>query len=195
MVLKLSRLWKVSFQEAMGSIRTSSAMTLANNTPDIAFSMTNSVPVNPHSLISHDHSVSLPYACHDLALRLQPWFNRPHVLPVISSIWETILPFLRLYIESIWDKPIPMLSEDEFLKYRQYVLFYLGKIFDGIRHLQSMDPDAMELKNGQSILMSMAVSTVSQFFSRKIVSEQCAKLIIHSFFCSCRNIQRHAGVS
>ncbi|TPX31473.1 hypothetical protein SmJEL517_g05189 [Synchytrium microbalum] len=98
---ELVRDWGKSLRRFTDTIIVHTSATPMNATPNV--SMTGGTLPETRPAIS-DYAVSLPFACHEIYLRLVPLLRDPTAMPRALRILYGVLPFLRIQIDVILSK-------------------------------------------------------------------------------------------
>lgn len=169
--------WQVLFKKSLlSSSSNSNASTLVNNTPDVSFSHQH----HSHIMMTNNHqhngqSPSLPFVCHDLFNQLGRFLRVPKFAHPTLRIFENILPFIQLYLESIALMGIEDMRHDFMCRYLDYTQSYLSAIAEHISSLKieiSTITDLELVKEKQTLIRALGefeTSMISYFFSDLLV--------------------------
>jgi hypothetical protein len=160
---ELVRHWQKMFRRSSLAARYQSSLTLTNNTPNASFSM-----MPAPSDLKQDLSVpGLPFVAQQLFQRLLPIAKSSHGSFMVIRIFDMLLPFVQLYIESVASLDTADDSAVFTKRYLDYAQFYLDMIFD----LLSPTIEQKDPVNDISVMASaLLTSAISFLFPQWMVS-------------------------
>ncbi|TPX39566.1 hypothetical protein SeLEV6574_g07118 [Synchytrium endobioticum] len=122
--------WAKSFRRFTDTVLSSLSPTPMNATPNVSMNL--GIMADARAAMS-DYAVSLPFASHEIYLRLVPLLRDPQSMPRALRILNGILPFLRIHIDVIlakgWgglDTPPPSAVVAHYISFAAEVIGYHG---------------------------------------------------------------------
>lgn len=146
--------------------------------PPVIPTSTNSV--NRHSsspsLLNSDYAISLPYACHDLFLKLVPMMRMPILVPLILRILYPAIPLVALHIDTIMCERSAFAEDQHLWSYfKSLANYYLSITIEVSGYYDSRQEESRQNGDGEWEIFSYTKNRVIAFalYFTQIVSTVC----------------------
>lgn len=133
----LTNEWGKLFRKSADTLVSISANTPANNTPNA--SVNAGITENVDETSVADYSISLPFAAHELFIKLTAMMKYVDLVPLLLRILYGILPFLKLHLESIINKMTRETDIPPHPYIENIVLFYFCHVSDALSSFETPD--------------------------------------------------------
>ena len=160
--------WNISFRQAADTFRSTNSSTFVNNTPDISYTASGSAVADGRPSSDEELCLSLPFACHEIFCKVTPLLKSPSLVKSVCTILSHIVPFLKLYLDSL---TVPLPKEEALLDYEKYALFCVGTIAEAISYYrnEAFDMEDFQMDMIQQLIFSQMIDLVSLFAPSVVV--------------------------
>ena len=155
--------WTKGFRKSADTLTPLYANTTANNTPNTTLNSAGLDNIESSSAV--DYAISLPFASHEIFIKLTGMMKYIDLVPLILRILYGCLPFLKLHVECINNKLsresdglLPSLPEN-------IVLYYFCHISDALDCFERMDNNDLYLLQIREELIYFALRTYTALSS------------------------------
>ena len=151
--------WSKLFRKSADIISPLYSATPVNNTPNTSLNAAG--PENMDSKTSADYSISLPFAAHEIFIKLIGMMKYIDLIPLLLRILYGALPFLKLHIEYVINKLSRDSDEISQAYSENLVLFYFCHISDAFGSFEKVDATDSYLLQIKEELLYFALRTLS----------------------------------